>query len=660
MRSRFKIIHIVIILCLLFVSGCSYQLSGKKQPLAKTGIIDLRNWDFEKDGIVVLNGEWKFFWKYLLIPEDVLPNTIPESTGHYDFPGIWNDYEIHGEKISGNGYATFVLTILHNSLEERLAFEIGDMSSAYTLFVDGRKISSNGVVGKSKDTMIPEYKPAIVHFIPLKNQSQIILQISNFNHRKGGPWNHIRLGVEKQIQGEQANILFFNIFLIGSIFIMGLYHLGLFLLRRKFESPLYFSMFCVLIFLRSLLINERYLHILFPEISWAILLKMEYLSFYFSLPILAMFIVSLFPKEFSIKVLRLIQAIALIFSSIVIVSPASIFSHTVQAYQVFTVLACLYLFYVFLLAYRQHREGVRVMLIGSIFLFLSVVYDILQANELVQTASFLPMGMFIFILSQAFLLSIRFSKALDRVEKQKGRLLKINIAYKNEISERKKLEINLVESHQKFQNSRIALILGLAKLAEYRDEDTGSHLERIREYTRILAKELSKQTQYEQYISDDYINDIYQSSILHDIGKVGIRDSILLKPGKLTEKEFEIIKGHTVIGGDAISAIESQIKVRSFLTLARDIAYSHHEKWDGSGYPKGLKGDAIPLSARITAVADVYDALTSERPYKKAFSHQKAMGIITNGSGKHFDPNIIEAFCIQAGQFEKIQKNISD
>ncbi|MCD4744135.1 MAG: HD domain-containing protein, partial [Desulfobacteraceae bacterium] len=155
-------------------------------------------------------------------------------------------------------------------------------------------------------------------------------------------------------------------------------------------------------------------------------------------------------------------------------------------------------------------------------------------------------------------------------------------------------------------------------------------------------------------------NDIYQSSILHDIGKVGIKDSILLKPGKLTEEEFETIKHHTIIGGDAISSIELQIKVRSFLTLARDIAYSHHERWDGSGYPKGLKGEAIPLSARITAVADVYDALTSERPYKKAFSHQKSMDIIISDSGKHFDPNIIEAFCVQSGQFEKIQKDILD
>ncbi|MCD4743283.1 MAG: 7TM-DISM domain-containing protein, partial [Desulfobacteraceae bacterium] len=486
MNSHVRIVHVIIIVCLLFVSGCKPHSTGAVQPFAKKGVLDLRSWDFEKDGIVVLNGEWRFFWNHLLNPEHFSSNSIPEITGYYNFPGIWNNYESKGEKFSGNGYATFVLTILHNAQEERLALEIEDMSSAYSLFLDNRKISSNGVVEKSHDTMVPEYKPAIVHFIPSGNKMHILLQISNFHHRKGGPWTHILLGQAKQIHEGQAKKFFLNMFFIGCIFIMGLYHLGLFLLRRKFKSPLYFSVFCLLIVLRSLLINERYLHVLLPKISWAILLKMEYLSFYLSLPILAMFIFSLFPKNFSIKVLRLIQTVALVSSLIVIISPASFFSHTAQVYQGITFFSCLYLFYVLLFAYRQNREGTRILLIGGIFLFLSVVYDMFRANGFIQTASFLPIGMFIFIFSQAVLLSMRFSKALDRVEKQKERLQKINIAYKNEIVERKKLEVHLVKSHQQFQNSRIALILGLAKLAEYRDEGTGSHLERIREYTRVL------------------------------------------------------------------------------------------------------------------------------------------------------------------------------
>ena len=190
--------------------------------------------------------------------------------------------------------------------------------------------------------------------------------------------------------------------------------------------------------------------------------------------------------------------------------------------------------------------------------------------------------------------------------------------------------MNLLESYRQFHNARSATILGLAKLAEYRDEGTGTHLERIREYAKMIAEELARSEEYSELITPEYIEDIYQSSILHDIGKVGIPDAILLKPAKLTDEEFNVIKRHTEFGGDAIKAIESQIEGRSFLDLGKEIAYHHHEKWDGSGYPQGLRGENIPLSARIVALADVYDALTTKRFYKPAYSHERSKQIIIN------------------------------
>jgi len=223
-------------------------------------------------------------------------------------------------------------------------------------------------------------------------------------------------------------------------------------------------------------------------------------------------------------------------------------------------------------------------------------------------------------------------------------------------TEKKKLEMDLLDSYRKLQNARMSTILGLAKLAEYRDEGTGTHLERIREYAKILAEELAQNPAFSDIISPDYIDDIYQSSILHDIGKVGIPDAILLKPGKLTDQEFEIIKRHTLLGGDAIRAIESQIEGKSFLKMGRLIAYSHHEKWDGSGYPAGLSGEDIPLSARIVAVADVYDALTTERFYKRAFTHEKSRQIILDLKGSHFDPRIVDVFERLGEEFNHIRE----
>jgi PAS domain S-box-containing protein len=223
-------------------------------------------------------------------------------------------------------------------------------------------------------------------------------------------------------------------------------------------------------------------------------------------------------------------------------------------------------------------------------------------------------------------------------------------------TEKKKMEMDLLESYRKVHEARTATILGLAKLAEYRDEGTGTHLERIREYARILTEQLAKSPKYRGLIDQQYIDDIFQSSILHDIGKVGTPDRLLLKPGELTEEEFEIIKRHTLMGGNALKAIESQIEGKSFLAMGKEIAYNHHEKWDGSGYPRGLKGNAIPLSARIIAVADVYDALTTKRFYKEAYSHTKARDMILQLKGKHFDPEIVNAFTVVAEKFDHVRK----
>ena len=223
------------------------------------------------------------------------------------------------------------------------------------------------------------------------------------------------------------------------------------------------------------------------------------------------------------------------------------------------------------------------------------------------------------------------------------------------INKRKEAETELLESYRKLHNARMATILGLAKLAEYRDEGTGTHLERIREYAKIIAEEMAKNPKYAGHITPEFIDDIYQSSILHDIGKVGIPDAVLLKPGRLSDEEFDVIKRHTNLGGDAIKAIEMQIEGQSFLALGKEIAYNHHEKWDGSGYPRGLNGEDIPLSARIIALADVYDALTTKRFYKEAYTHEKSRQIIIDLKGTHFDPEVLDVFLALADEFDRIR-----
>ena len=221
-----------------------------------------------------------------------------------------------------------------------------------------------------------------------------------------------------------------------------------------------------------------------------------------------------------------------------------------------------------------------------------------------------------------------------------------------DITATKNMEKRILESSQLIDTSRQAAIFGLARLAECRHDGTGAHLVRIREYTRILATELVGNPDLHHLITDTFIDDLCLSSVLHDIGKVGIPDAILLKPGKLTPEEFEAMKRHCEYGSMALSSAEKASESLSFLRMGQDISSFHHERWDGTGYPYGLAGPDIPLSARIVTLADVYDALTSSRSYKPAYNHEQARLAIIEDSGRKFDPTVVNAFLRKELEFK--------
>lgn len=208
--------------------------------------------------------------------------------------------------------------------------------------------------------------------------------------------------------------------------------------------------------------------------------------------------------------------------------------------------------------------------------------------------------------------------------------------------------------------TRDLAIFAMAKLAESRDSDTGAHLERIRCYSRIVAEYLSKQPKFADTVDADYVRMIYLTSPLHDIGKVGIPDSVLLKPARLSDREFDMMKEHAAIGAATLDAALKVHPEAEFLQMGRDIALTHHERWDGSGYPQGLSGRNIPLCGRIVALADVYDALTSKRVYKDAFEHELVRSIIVAESGSHFDPDVVQAFLATEAEFIAVRQRYSD
>ena len=221
---------------------------------------------------------------------------------------------------------------------------------------------------------------------------------------------------------------------------------------------------------------------------------------------------------------------------------------------------------------------------------------------------------------------------------------------------RKNLEGIVKEKTQTINNLQDTMVIGLAELVECRDGETGGHIKRTAKYLEILVKSIEEQRLYPDILTPTYVNNMIRSAPLHDIGKIGISDSVLLKQGSFDEAERKYMQQHTILGGRTLQEVINSTDGESFLYVAKDMALCHHEKWDGTGYPYGLYQEQIPLCARIMSIVDVYDALTSKRPYKKPFSHEKAIKIILEGKGTQFDPDIVDIFTTIAYKFDKIQK----
>lgn len=230
-------------------------------------------------------------------------------------------------------------------------------------------------------------------------------------------------------------------------------------------------------------------------------------------------------------------------------------------------------------------------------------------------------------------------------------------AQKNEL---RKFNENLIEMVDERTNDitqlQNAIIMWAAEMVEFRDEETGQHVERVQKYLKILIDEMEKIGLYSVDIASWDLDAFFKSTLLHDVGKIKIRDDILLKKSRLTEDEFAIMKHHALYGKMLLESLQAKVPNETFLDYAKTLSYCHHERWDGTGYPDRLKGEDIPLQARMMALADVYDALVSERPYKKAFSHEEAMRIISEGRGTQFDPDLADLFVNLSDSIKRVSE----
>ncbi|MGK5093618.1 7TM diverse intracellular signaling domain-containing protein [Deltaproteobacteria bacterium TL4] len=399
----------------VLLTGCGSP-SKKEAPTAIQGVLDLSQWDFKQEGLIHLDGEWEFYWKQLLNADGVDPETPLSLDGFIKVPGIWNNFVKDGKKLGSNGFATYRLQVRLKEADQVYAFKTQDMGTAYQLWINGQPITSSGTVGKNKETAKAGVLRRVVTFRSQSNEMTLLLQISNFSYRKGGFWNTIHFGTEEQILLERDQQIAFDLFLMGSLLIMALYHLGLYVLRKKEVSTLYFGLFCLLTSIRTIVTEEHAASLFFPDLGYSLFTRTEYLTFYLGLPVFVLFIKALFTAECSFKFTRLSLGLGILYSLIVVLTPPDVYTHTLSSYQIISILSCIYLIYVLILARIRKREGATSFIAGFLIFFVTGVNDILNTQNLIYTGFWGSFGLFIFTFSQSFVLSLRFSKAFSMVE----------------------------------------------------------------------------------------------------------------------------------------------------------------------------------------------------------------------------------------------------
>jgi len=449
-RLRMSCFPLFFIVLSLAVIMCGCRSSTKKIPEAINGVMDLRKWDFKKDGPVDLAGSFEFYWEQHLLPSDFSAGKIPRMNGFMKVPGYWNR-RIHGERrFPGVGYATCRVKVLLGNQRSGLALKILEMGTAFVVYVNGKKVSSAGIAGKSAETTVPQYLPQIVNLESAKKELELIFLVSNFHHRRGGIWEAVKLGDREELRWLREKRIGLNLFLLGGILIIAMYNLGLVDFKRKDRSSLYFSVFCLLIGLRLLDTGERPFSLFFPNANWALMTRLEYLSFYLAIPAFCLYMRSLF-RDFSKRFLVLITAGCLSLSSLVIFTDARIFTNTLPLGQIFMLGTAVYCFYFLIDCWRHGREGTSALLLGFVILSLAAINDVMYAERVIVTGYLIPFGFFIFIFSQSLFLSRRFSKAFTTIEAQQREMKGTLEDYKQEITERREAEKALSENEEKYR-----------------------------------------------------------------------------------------------------------------------------------------------------------------------------------------------------------------
>ncbi|MBM6619627.1 sensor domain-containing diguanylate cyclase [Bacillus suaedaesalsae] len=423
-----KVSNGILVILVVFFSTFSLfpfnSIYASTEIRADKGNISLDKWNFEEEGPVKLRGEWGIYWKELLTPDKIYKN----NATFVNFPHHWVGSTINGEVIPGRGYATYFLeiSVSENQLGKPMGIYIPSISNSAKLWINNEIKLDIGKTGTTKDDSIPLVDPTTIYFNPEQTKITIVLQIANFHEKKGGIFNDIILGDAEDITKIINSRIAKDMFLVGSLSIFGLYHIIIFLLRKKDKGALAFGIFSLLISIRTLIVGEAILVDIFPNFSWFWHRKIEYWSISVSIVTFIIFLSHVFPKHSNNKFSKLFQMIALIYSIFVLVSEPIIFTHTIQYLQLVMVTMIGYVIFVFYREMKDQTPGVKILLISMFVLAITVLNDILYYNEIIHTGDYTTIGFFFFILAQSTILAISYAKTFQKVEAMSTSLIELN------------------------------------------------------------------------------------------------------------------------------------------------------------------------------------------------------------------------------------------
>lgn len=412
--------HITCLIVLLAVFGIVQEVVGMPQPAVQQGTIRLTGWDFEEQGYISLAGEWEFYWQQLYTPQDFQlgKNTTPN---YINFPALWTDLAASSAAITDNpspissqGYATYRLNIINDTLLPVMAIEMPDVYTAYRLYLNGEIIAENGEVGTTRIQSIPYWQPKTISIALHRTHNQLILHISNFHHNKGGISQPLLLGTNQTLSQKRESEVSYALLLTGSLLMGGLFFLGLFLFGRQDRAMLYFSLFCLAYSYRIVGSDLYVLHSL-TDWNWALTTRLEYISLYMSIAFFVEFIIELFPKEVYKPILRIYQAVCLALTLLTLVLPAYIFTQVVNYYLVSLALYLLYGAFIFIRATWARREGAIYALVSVLILFSVFILTIAAYFGVLPTLPFVYfVGYLLFFFFQSLILSYRFAATYQR------------------------------------------------------------------------------------------------------------------------------------------------------------------------------------------------------------------------------------------------------